>query len=129
MLCDRYLTIIRKKSMNFHDQPTLYYDGQCPLCSGEIGKLKKSVCEPMSFVDVHEAELSTSQRTQFLKKLHLFRDGDVIVGFEANLSLWRATRYGRLFSVLKLPIIFYLCSTFYNVWAKIRFKARYPDLD
>ena len=129
MLCDRFLTISRKKYMRYQDQPTLYYDGQCPLCSREINKIKERVCEPISFVDVHEAELSKPQRTQFLKKLHLFRDGDVIVGFEANLSLWRATRYGWLFSVLKLPIIFYFCNTFYNIWAKIRFKARYPDLD
>ena len=115
--------------MDSYDSPTLYYDGHCPLCRREINKLKKSVCEPISFVDVHEVELSKSQRTQFLKKLHLFRDGDVIVGFEANLSLWRATRYGWFFLILKFPLIFHFCSAIYNIWAKVRFKARYPDLD
>ena len=129
MLSDRFLAIIRIELMTSCNPPTLYYDGHCPLCSREINKLRKSVCEPISFVDVHEAELSKTQRTQFLKKLHFFKDGKVLVGFEANLSLWLATRYGWFFSVLKLPLIFHFCDTIYNIWAKMRFEARYPDLD
>ena len=58
---------------------TLYFDGQCPLCSREIAKLKKNVLEPISFVDIHEADLSKTDKTLFLKKLHLFRDGEVEV--------------------------------------------------
>ena len=108
---------------------TLYFDGQCPLCSREIKKLKERVKEPICFVDVHHAGLQEKQKRLFLKKLHLFKDGEVKVGFEANLALWLATRYEWFFSVFKLPIIFHFCSMVYNVWAKYRFARRYPDLD
>jgi len=111
------------------ESSTLYFDGQCPLCSREIKKLKKSVRDPICFVDVHQADLSKKQRTKFLKKLHFFKDGSVKVGFEANLALWLATRHAWFFSVFKLPIIFHFCRIVYDVWAKHRFAARYPDLD
>ena len=114
------------KSVN---TPTLYFDGQCPLCSREIKKLKKNVLEPISFVDVHEAGLSANQKVLFLKKLHLFRNGEVEVGFKANLSLWLATRYKWFFSVFRLPLLFKICDVIYNFWAKRRFEARYPELD
>ena len=126
---DRFLAIIRNRCMETSNESILYFDGQCPLCSREIKKLKKSILEPISFVDVHEANLPQSQKVLFLKKLHLFRNGKVEVGFKANLSLWLATRYGWLFSVLKTPLIFKLCEGIYDFWAKHRFKARYPSLD
>ena len=129
MRIDRFLAIIRISHMDYSRKSTLYFDGQCPLCSREIAKLKKSVLEPMSFVDVHEADLSKTDRTLFLKKLHLFRDGEVEVGFKANLSLWLATRYGWLFAVFKVPLVFKLCDAVYEFWAKHRFKSRYPELD
>ena len=115
--------------MNLRPLNTLYFDGQCPLCSREIKKLKERVKEPICFVDVHHAALPEEQRRIFLKKLHLFKDGKVKVGFEANLALWLATPYGWFFSVFKLPIIFHFCNMIYNIWAKYRFAARYPDLD
>ena len=115
--------------MTSTSEPTLYFDGECPLCSKEIEKLKRSVLEPICFVDVHKAELSKHQKVLFLKKLHLFRNGKVEVGFKANLSLWLATPYGWLFSFFKVPLIFQLGEIIYDFWAKHRFKARYPGLD
>ena len=129
MRIDRFLAAIRIIDMVNSSKTTLYFDGQCPLCSREIAKLKKSVLEPISFVDIHEADLSKTDKTLFLKKLHLFRDGEVEVGFKANLSLWIATRYGWLFAVFKVPLVFELCDAIYDFWAKHRFKSRYPELD
>lgn len=128
MRIDRFLAVIRMYYMDHPNKTTLYFDGQCPLCSREIAKLKTNVLEPISFVDVHGADLSKTDKTLFLKKLHLFRDGEVEVGFKANLSLWQATRYGWLFAVFKVPLVFELCDAVYDVWAKHRFKSRYPEL-
>lgn len=36
------------------DKDTLYYDGACPLCSAEIGKLEKYTSDELIIRDIHE---------------------------------------------------------------------------
>ena len=53
---------------------TLYYDGQCPLCSFEMRHLNRLKTEDLVLQDIHaQVNLPDASREQYLKVLHLKR--------------------------------------------------------
>ena len=107
---------------------TLYYDGQCPLCSREVAKLRK-ISDGLTLCDIHDVEDdSLPDRDLLLRELH-YRDakGRLRVGLEANVAAWQHTRFGWLWRALLLPGIRPLAERAYNRWAKQRYQRLYGD--
>ena len=109
---------------------TLDYDGQCPLCSREVAKLRE-ISDGLSLCDIHEVEdAGLPSRDELLRELH-YRDadGELRVGLEANVAAWQHTRFGGLWRILLLPGIRPLAERAYNRWARQRYQRLYGAAD
>ena len=109
---------------------TLYYDGQCPLCSAEMDKLKQHADSKLEFVDIHSmtGEDSLPSKQILLGNLHLKQDsGSFLIGLEANVAAWQHTRFGIFFRWLRWPVLRSIADSVYNHWAKLRYRRLYPD--
>ncbi len=108
----------------------LYYDGQCPLCTREVARLRE-ISDGLALCDIHEVHDATlPSRDTLLRELH-FRDanGRFLVGLDANVAAWQYTRYGWLWRVLQWPVIRPLAERAYNAWATQRYRRLYGDSD
>ena len=106
---------------------TLYYDGQCPLCSREMGVLAKMKSDELELVDIHGLSAADiPPRNELLEVLHLkTRDGEWVTGVDASVRAWSATRMGWLWKLLKLPIISPIAKYTYAILAKRRYVKLY----
>lgn len=112
-------------------QDTLFYDGQCPLCSKEINQLKRSRGDSLTFVDIHaisaaQIEADTPSQTALLQNLHVRKaDGRWLTGADANVEAWEGTAMAPLGRVLRLPVLRPLVNWFYGLWARRRYQRLY----
>ncbi|MDH3221643.1 MAG: DUF393 domain-containing protein [Gammaproteobacteria bacterium] len=112
------------------DEDTLYYDGACPICSAEIGKLAKFCDAKLVVRNIHEldADETLSGREQLLARLHLkTADGQWLTGLSANIRAWEHTPIGLLWRMLDWPIIRIFSNWAYEAWLRRRNQARRPD--
>lgn len=114
----------------FMTTDTLYYDGQCPLCSAEMKKLTRHADPNLELVDIHslvdEAGLPTKH--QLLTSLHLKQaDGTLLTGLDANVAAWQHTRFGVFFRCLRWPVLRSVADWFYDRWANLRYRRLYRD--
>jgi len=105
---------------------TLFYDGKCSLCAGEIKLLRRLQTSTLELIDVHAVhdtvihELGTS-KNQMLQVLHLrTADGRLMLGLDATAQAWSHTRIGWLFAILRLPLIKTIADKVYYRWAEKR---------
>ncbi|MFT5014636.1 MAG: putative DCC family thiol-disulfide oxidoreductase YuxK [Candidatus Azotimanducaceae bacterium] len=110
-----------------NNKDTLYYDGQCPLCSREMDVLAKMKSDDLNLVDIHQlSAVDVPPRNEMLEVLHLkTRNGEWITGVDASVQAWSSTRMGWLWKLLKLPIINQVAKYVYAVWAKRRYAKLY----
>jgi predicted DCC family thiol-disulfide oxidoreductase YuxK len=109
---------------------TLYYDGQCPLCSAEMEKLKLHADNNLQLVDIHSLPESASlpAKQVLLSNLHLKQDsGNFLIGLEATVAAWQHTRFGVFFRWLRWPVLRSIADRVYTRWAKRRYRRLYPD--
>lgn len=110
---------------------TLYYDGQCPLCSREIAMLRKASDDRLDFCDIHEADTGIEglpSREELLQVLHIRRaDGSLVTALDANVAAWQHTRYGVLWRWLRWPLIRSLVEPLYGAWARRRYRNLYGE--
>ncbi|WOJ98640.1 DUF393 domain-containing protein [Congregibacter brevis] len=122
---------------------TLFYDGQCPLCAGEIAQLRKTRGESLNIVDVHDLIEGTSSlsdglpasvsasapsKDQLLRVLHLRRaDGVWLTSADANVAAWEGTKHGRILSALRWPILRHAVDLVYTLWARWRYRRLYGN--
>ncbi|MFK8041374.1 thiol-disulfide oxidoreductase DCC family protein [Congregibacter sp.] len=118
---------------------TLFYDGQCPLCAGEIAQLRQTRGDSLNIIDVHDLTEGTSLLTpgeteaapnkdQLLRVLHLRRaDGVWLTSADANVAAWEGTRHGRILSALRWPIIRHAVDLVYTLWARWRYRRLYGN--
>jgi len=109
---------------------TLYYDGACPLCRAEIGRLRGVAGEAIDLLDVHELTHTEDlpSRQALLKRLHLrTADGRLLIGLDANVAAWQVTSYGWLLLWLRWPGIRQVADWVYNHWADVRYRRRYGE--
>ena len=109
---------------------TLYYDGQCPLCSTEMGKLKQLADDQLKLVDIHSLpeQSGLPDKQALLTNLHLKNDqGKFITGLDANVAAWRHTRVGVFFLWLRWPIVRSVADFVYSRWAQRRYRRLYSD--
>lgn len=106
---------------------TLFYDGSCPLCAREIKSMKRTQGTALRLIDVHTLEtISTEAQHELLKRLHLLQiDGTWLTGLDANVAAWSDTYLGRIFKILRLPLLRALSDRVYLAWAESRFRKRY----
>lgn len=106
---------------------TLYYDGQCPLCSKEMQRLGRLQNGDLRLVDIHRNPLPANKtRAELLEVLHL-RDanGEWISGLDANVKAWQHTSWGWLFAWLRWPLIATIADRVYAIWARRRYQKLY----
>ena len=109
------------------DKDTLYYDGACPLCRAEIGKLAKLSQGRIDLVDIHgmQAEACEVEPELLLSRLHLkTADGEWITGLSANVRAWQHTPLKRLWRMLEWPLIKPLSHRAYEFWLRRRNRSR-----
>jgi predicted DCC family thiol-disulfide oxidoreductase YuxK len=106
---------------------TLYYDGACPLCRAEIGKLEKFSGDRIQLKDVHrlDADETTVDKSELLSRLHLHTaDGQWITGLKANIRAWQHTPFAGLWRMLDWPLINRISYPCYELWLRRRAAAR-----
>lgn len=104
---------------------TLYYDGQCPLCSLEMGHLRKKANESLELVDIHTAKDLPVDKASCLKQLHLKTSNGLVVGIDANVAAWQHTSIGWLWRFLQWPVVKPIATKVYSLWAIKRYEKRY----
>ncbi len=108
---------------------TLFYDGQCPLCTREIRTLRRLQRGRLLFADVHEQAHDSEtlpNREQLLRRLHLMTwTGEWVSGLPANVRAWSHTRLGFLFRPLLWPVIHPIARAVYERWADRRYERKY----
>ncbi len=107
---------------------TLYYDGQCPLCSSEVRRLATLSDKHLACIDVHSVDLDTAEKTAMLKVLHYHAaNGEWLTGLDANIAAWQHTKFGFMFRWLRWPFIRSLADKVYSAWATTRYDRLYRD--
>ena len=108
---------------------TLFYDGQCPLCSKEIATLRRLETGNLDFADIHvqDTEKATLPESEaLLRRLHLRTgDGKWVTGLHATVRAWSHTRLGFLFRPLLWPLVYPLANRIYSSWADRRYRRKY----
>ena len=107
--------------------PTLYYDGQCPLCKREIAMLRSLTHNKIRFEDIHTLNENTEvNKADLLRRLHCQKaDGKWLVGLDANVHAWSHTKYGFLFKPLRYWPLRPIVDLIYEHWADKRYAKRY----
>lgn len=109
---------------------TLYYDGQCPLCTSEMQKLKQHADAELELVDIHSLPEGAClpSKQALLSSLHLKQgDGNILTGLDANVAAWQHTRFGVFLRWLRWPVLRSMTDWFYDRWAQLRYRRLYPD--
>ena len=120
----------------FAKQDTLYYDGQCPLCSKEITQLKKKQRGGLAFQDIHQINESAQaaqntaaslpNKNTLLQTLHLHTaNGQWLLGPAATVAAWQHTHWGWLFRPLNWAVLAPVVNKVYTYWAKKRYQRLY----
>ena len=105
---------------------TLYYDGACPLCRAEIGKLEKYSRGKIVLKDIHALDGNEAglDRNLLLSRLHLkTADGQWITGLKANIRAWQHTPLRYLWRMLDWPLINLVSHRCYELWLRKRNRS------
>lgn len=96
------------------------YNAECPVCSREI-KAYSRYCDarnlPMGFRPITETDLARLGLTpdQAARRLHLIRNGEILVGVPAFLAMWEEMpRFRALARLLGLPVLRQITGLIYN---------------
>ena len=108
------------------DKDELYYDGACPLCRGEINKLKKFTKNNLVVINIHDLEKNDNvpDKQRLLSRLHLrTADGQWLTGLAANIRAWHHTPFRHLWRMLNWPVIRFFSHRAYEFWLRRRNNA------
>lgn len=104
---------------------TVFYDGNCPLCSLEMQKLKR--CDNndlIALVNLHQENFETDfpdiDITNAMKILHGQYQGKILLGLDVTHRAWTLVGRGALVAPLQFPIIKQLAHGGYLLLAKYR---------
>lgn len=104
---------------------TLFYDGQCPICSTEIQRLQTQLNTNLNCVDIHQVEAGLIEKERLFSQLHLRRaDGTWLVGLEANVVAWQHTRWRSFAGILLWPGVRWFAELGYRLWLRWYKKQR-----
>jgi len=107
---------------------TLFFDGDCPLCSREVRYLeRKDSRGVIRFVDISTPDFDpaiySKTKSDFMRAIHAeLPDGTLIEGMEVFRRIYQAIGYGFLLKPTKLPILKQIFDFAYYVFAKNRIR-------
>jgi len=108
---------------------TLFYDGNCPLCTKEIEILRKLQRGGLIFADIHQQTPENTvlpSHEALLRRLHLRTStGEWQTGLRATARAWSHTGIGFLFRPLLWPVIYPFADRIYQRWADRRYDKKY----
>lgn len=104
---------------------TIFYDGQCPLCTREINALRaRDNKAAMTFEDLHQVELAEKypmiQKDQAFQMIHGLLDGKVIKGIDVNYHAWRLVGKEAWVAPLRWRLTRPLAQLGYRLFARYR---------
>lgn len=104
---------------------TIFYDGQCPLCSTEMNSIKKyDDANALFLVDLHSPNFSSLYpHIDSVKAMHILHgdyQGKVLLGLEVTHRAWTLVGKGFWVAPLNWPIIKTLSHWVYLGVAKYR---------
>ncbi|MCB2425666.1 thiol-disulfide oxidoreductase DCC family protein [Methylophaga pinxianii] len=105
---------------------TVFFDGNCPLCTQEITLLKKlDSKQQLHFEDIHATDFV--YRYPYIdivaadKRLHgQLANGQIITGLDVTAKAWALVDHHRLLQVLRWPVIRWFADFGYLVFARLR---------
>ncbi len=109
----------------------VFYNKSCNICKTEIDHYKKLTGEKISWVDIvnnkKAQEMTSKSYSDLIRRLHVIKNGKVMVGPEAFLEIWKnIPRYRFLYHLFKYRIFFFFLYIFYEVAAYFLFmKNKY----
>lgn len=114
------------RDKNKQDKLTIYYDGNCPLCSLEMKKLK--LCDNnqrIILVDLQQDDFNTRfphiDVTRALQILHGEYQGKLLLALDVTHRAWTLVGRGVLVAPLQFPIIKQVAHVSYLLLAKYRY--------
>ena len=108
------------------DKDTLYYDGACPLCRGEVNKLTKFTKENLIVINIHDLGVGETaiSKEMLLSRLHLkTAEGQWLTGLTANIRAWHHTPFRYLWRMLDWPVIRVFSHWAYEFWLRQRNRS------
>lgn len=106
----------------------LFYDGQCPLCTREVGLLRRlDRRSRMRFTDIAAPGFDAAEVgvlwLALMDRIHgRLPDGSIIEGVEVFRRLYTAAGLGPLVALTRLPGISQLLDLLYRAFAKNRLR-------
>ena len=71
----------------------VYFNNSCKICRAEINMYKKQNIENLNWIDITKnknAELETKKTDkELLRRLHVEKDGQIYVGIDGFLLIWK----------------------------------------
>jgi predicted DCC family thiol-disulfide oxidoreductase YuxK len=107
------------RNIVMHENDTLFYDGQCPLCVAEVSALRRRSNATLSLSDIHEVPpgADVPDKKVLLSRLHLrAASGEWLTGARANLRAWEHTSNSGWTRIMGWPGIRLLTFLGYEVW-------------
>jgi predicted DCC family thiol-disulfide oxidoreductase YuxK len=102
---------------------TVWYDGDCPLCSAEIGLMRRLDRRgAIAFVDLSTPGVCPIDRQAGLERLHAQpTGGPVVVGAAAFVAMWRQLPGLRLLALVAAwPPVLWLMERAYGLFLTMR---------
>ena len=100
----------------------VFYNKSCNICKTEIDHYKSLINNKISFINIidnKEAQKATSKSYKdLIRRLHVFKEGKVIVGAKAFLEIWKIIpKYRILYHLFKFKIFYIFLFIFYEIAA------------
>lgn len=107
-------------------QLTVFFDGQCPLCSKEISMLKRlDNRKRLHFEDIHAIDFV--YRYPYIdvvaadKRLHgQLTNGQIITGLDVTARAWGLVGHHKWLQILRWPVIRWFADLAYLFFARFR---------
>ncbi|SDP67340.1 Predicted thiol-disulfide oxidoreductase YuxK, DCC family [Rhodoferax sp. OV413] len=106
----------------------LYFDGQCPFCTAEMGRLRRwDSAGRLAFIDIAEdgfdpAQLGVDMAALNTELYSRTADGQVLVGIDSLLAAYSLVGRGWLVSPLRVRALRPLLASLYRGFARNRYR-------
>jgi predicted DCC family thiol-disulfide oxidoreductase YuxK len=105
---------------------TLYFDGNCPICTAEVDRLGKLTSGNLVLKNIHDIDQDETipDIPTLLSRLHLrTTNGEWLTGLDANIKAWEHTPCATYWKMLNWPVIRIFSHCAYEYWLRLRKSA------
>ena len=102
---------------------TVWYDGDCPICTAEIGLMRRlDRASAIEFVDLSLPSTCPTDRNAHLARLHArVRGGPMVDGAAAFVAMWRVLpALQPLAALASPPPVLWLLERAYRLFLRVR---------